>query len=245
LSIPDDVQAGAYRLDVAFYDPVAEEQLTAIQTATGNELGAWLPLDFVTIGQMQQETTSEFEPAARFGDLADLTGLSIKQAAVIDASDASFSARAGETVTLGLHWLPLQATNVDYTVFAHVIGPDGAMLVQNDRQPQDGFYPTSYWQPNRSLVDSVSLAIPADAPPGKYTIYIGLYELSTGQRLPVVLDGEPIGDALAAATLTVEARVDASLNVQMSLQLIDDTWSVDRASRSKSSRIDRSLYAKP
>jgi hypothetical protein len=32
--------------------------------------------------------------------------------------------------------------------------------------------------------------IPADAPPGPYTLYIGLYEALTGDRLPAFRDGQ-------------------------------------------------------
>ena len=45
--------------------------------------------------------------------------------------------------------------------------------------------------------------LPEGAAPGEYTVYTGLYDLATLERLPVTVDGRPAGDAVPIATLTV------------------------------------------
>ena len=95
--------------------------------------------------------------------------------------------------------------DVDYTAFVHVVGPDGAVAVQDDRRPLDGFMPTRAWLPGQVVADTRSLRLPADAAPGEYTVYAGLYDLDTLQRLPVTRERRavrrchPCGDLDGAA----------------------------------------------
>ena len=49
---------------------------------------------------------------------------------------------------------------------------------------------TTQWQPGEYIEDSYTLAIPADAPPGPYTLYVGLYDAATNERQPAFLDGQ-------------------------------------------------------
>lgn len=45
------------------------------------------------------------------------------------------------------------------------------------------------------------VVIPADAPPGDYTLAIGLYDATTGQRLTIYQGGAPAGDRLTLETI--------------------------------------------
>ena len=49
------------------------------------------------------------------------------------------------------------------------------------------------------------LTVDANAPAGPYTLYVGLYNVGDGQRLPVTLDGKPQVDNSLPLT-TVEVR---------------------------------------
>ena len=98
---------------------------------------------------------------------------------------ASF--RSGEQLALGLRWLPLQETGVRYTVFVHLIGPDGTLVAQRDEEPRD---PTSTWVDNRVVNDQHVVSIPGDASPGLVQVRVGMY--LAGQpaaRVPVVDPG--------------------------------------------------------
>jgi hypothetical protein len=86
-------------------------------------------------------------------------------------------------VDLVLYWKVLDLVELDYTVFTHVVGADGAVLAQQDNKPQSGGFPTRDWFPGDVIPDGYSLALPADAPPGDYGLEVGMYLLETASRL--------------------------------------------------------------
>ncbi|MFQ5612673.1 MAG: hypothetical protein ACE5H9_11130, partial [Anaerolineae bacterium] len=111
--------------------------------------------------------------SADLGGLVRLTGFSL---------GSPSGAAAGLRLTL--FWQALAEVPIDYTRFVHLRDADGATVAQADGQPLDGLYPTSQWRPGETLVEPVVLDV-SQVPPGTYTLYAGLYDLSTLQRLPV------------------------------------------------------------
>jgi hypothetical protein len=49
----------------------------------------------------------------------------------------------------------------------------------------NGLYPTSAWQPGEIVVDEFELPLPDVLAAGEYSLVTGMYDLATGQRLPV------------------------------------------------------------
>jgi len=91
--------------------------------------------------------------------------------------------REEAALRLRTYWQALQPMAVDYTIFIHLLGADGDLIVQHDAQPQNGRYPTSIWDVGELVVDEVELSWPPEAAPAQ--IAIGLYRLDSGERLPV------------------------------------------------------------
>ncbi len=92
----------------------------------------------------------------------------------------------GGTLPLTLTWQGDGPTDIDYTVFVHLVGPDGLPHGQLDVFPGGGSAPTSSWAPGQVVVDELVLPIAADAAPGTYHVAVGLYDAASGGRLPVV-----------------------------------------------------------
>ena len=108
-------------------------------------------------------------------------------------SDASAVARGGD-VHARFYWRPVQALAKDYHVFAQLIADDGSAIAGSDKQhPGDpvvqGETPTSQIAPGTYLRDEHIIHVPADAPPGRYELKVGLYDPQTGTRLKLP-DGE-------------------------------------------------------
>ena len=83
---------------------------------------------------------------------------------------------------LELVWQAETQPAADYTVFVHVLWPDGTCCAwQADAMPRGGTYPTTRWRPGEVVTDSYTLALPA----GEYIIEVGLYRAETGERLTV------------------------------------------------------------
>jgi hypothetical protein len=73
---------------------------------------------------------------------------------------------------------------LDYQVFIHILDDSSGPIAQADFQPKAGAYPTSVWSPGETIEECIGLDTP-DLPPSDWRFAIGLYDLATGQRLPV------------------------------------------------------------
>jgi hypothetical protein len=111
----------------------------------------------------------------------------------------------GGVVKVELYWRVLAPPKRDYKLFAHLIDPEGLTRVQVDESPASIYYPASRWQPGQVLLDSRWLALPPDAPLGKYNLEIGLADPDTGARLPIASDPSGV-DAVTVGAIKVELR---------------------------------------
>jgi hypothetical protein len=112
-------------------------------------------------------------------------------------------ARAGDTLPVVLYWRALRPLDTDYSVFLHLDTPDGETYASADEvNPED--IPTSHWPRSLYVRNPLSLDLPADLPPVRYTLSAGLYDPESGQRLPVHSCGDcPAADSLALAYVWV------------------------------------------
>ncbi|MBI4769429.1 MAG: glycosyltransferase family 39 protein [Chloroflexi bacterium] len=123
----------------------------------------------VTLGHVQviePERTFIVPPVphlarARFGDFAELVGWGLDQN------------------RLTLYWRALGTARTSYTVFVHVLDPDGVMISQRDLPPVGGARPTTSWLAGEVLTDEYTL----DALPDEFTIRVGLYDQASGERI--------------------------------------------------------------
>ena len=97
--------------------------------------------------------------------------------------------RAGDTLLVTLQWRATTHMAVDYTVFTHLWDASGQLVAQLDSQPASGTRPTSTWAPGEVVIDRRALLVPANLPPGDYSLQIGVYDLATSQRLSVTQPG--------------------------------------------------------
>ena len=84
-----------------------------------------------------------------------------------------------------LFWSTEQPLARDYTVFVHVVGPDGQMVGQWDQTPAAGKAPTSGWEPGRLVADEYRVPVQAGVGKDPYRVYVGIYDPATGTRLDV------------------------------------------------------------
>ncbi len=95
-----------------------------------------------------------------------------------------------EVLRVSLSWRSLQPTENDYTVFVHLIDANEAVWAQHDSQPAGGLRPTSSWGAGEEITDHHGLALPADIPAGEYDLTLGLYDATTGERLPLTTSAQ-------------------------------------------------------
>jgi hypothetical protein len=111
------------------------------------------------------------------------------KAALVAAETEGGTIRPGETLPLTLYWRALAPMDTSYTVFVQAIDEQGTKVAQVDRLPCDGGCPTTTWRPGDLIGETHELTIRPDAPPGRYELIAGMYDLDTGQRLQQLDEG--------------------------------------------------------
>jgi hypothetical protein len=102
------------------------------------------------------------------------------------------SARPGESVPLAFYWQVVRPPSVPASVFVHFYGPTGRLWGQSDKPDPLEFFPTTRWPLGRPLLDSHLAVLQPDAPPGRYTVVVGLWDRATGRRShPLAAGGQP------------------------------------------------------
>jgi len=110
------------------------------------------------------------------------------------------AAAPGDTITLTLYWQALTEMDESYTVFTHLLAPDGSMAGQRDTAPLDGAYPTDLWLSGEVVADTYEISLRTDTPPGEHRLEVGMYVAETGARLPV---SDTSDDAILLQTVEV------------------------------------------
>jgi hypothetical protein len=105
---------------------------------------------------------------------------------------------------LVLYWQAMREMDENYTVFRHIVGPDGELAGQTDGWPREGDYPTSFWMRNEIVTDQVVIPFSTAAGPGTYRIEFGFYDAATGQRLAATRSGVRLLEDTVVTSLNVE-----------------------------------------
>jgi hypothetical protein len=111
-----------------------------------------------------------------------------------------------------LYWQVLEPARADYMTFIQLRDAEGTIWSSWDgpvTMTHDGnYYSTLVWEPGEYVVDERELQLNRpDVPQGSdYRIYIGLYNLVTGERVPIQINGEAVEDSyLLQANIQVVA----------------------------------------
>jgi len=89
----------------------------------------------------------------------------------------------GTLLRIRTTWEVTAPVEGNYTIFVHLLTPEGKYVVGFDGPPVNGFRPTTTWQPGEQVVDRKGVMLPADMPGGIYALEVGLYDPATGERL--------------------------------------------------------------
>jgi hypothetical protein len=93
------------------------------------------------------------------------------------------SYQPGDVVPVTLEWQAQAVPAQRYTLFVHLVGQDGIVRGQQDREPSRA--PTNRWQLNERTIDVYGPALSPETPPGRYQVLIGWYSYPSLARLPL------------------------------------------------------------
>lgn len=114
------------------------------------------------------------------------------------------SAQPGEPLLIGLTWEALGAIEDRLKISLQMLDELNNVVQQIDREPQDGFLPTSSWQPGQTIIDRYAVEMPRELLPGSYRMILAIYDPITGQRLPV---GDSAGNSSGDQVLLTEIEI--------------------------------------
>ncbi len=148
-------------------------------------------------------------PALPDGEPA-LFGAGEPALALIHAAWRNGSVRPGEVAEMVLVWRvidpagvgPVQAgiEGTDVVFFTHVLAGPQEILAQQDAIDA----PSWNWQAGDLVVQIHAVSVPAESAPGRYETRVGLYDRTSGARLPRVGSGEIVpGDAAVVESLEI------------------------------------------
>ncbi len=173
-------------------------------------LGAPLPGDLPGIEQ------DFFEPGAE-GPALRLRGYQVHPAAV----------RPGGDIAVTLYWEVRQVPSRRWSLFLHVLDGVNIIVAQRDRYPGRGLLATERLKPGQQWSEAVVVTLPDGVyTPDRLTLALGLYDLTTGERMSLTSEGgddrlflEPVIDLLPPETDSglPNARYD-NFNHQMALR---------------------------
>jgi hypothetical protein len=129
-----------------------------------------------------------------FGDQIELTGAQLYPSTL----------HSGGTLCVELDWHAVSKPDGDYTVFVHLVDPNGQVVAQTDVQPQGGFAPTSQWRANSTLSDKHGLILPANLSAGKYRVRLGLYRSDDQTPLRVTRGENLMAEQIGVNLLEVD-----------------------------------------
>jgi hypothetical protein len=188
IRLPVEAQPGEARLSIQLVD------------TSGAGVGPVVDLAPVQI----LPTDRDFEPpvpqvllGADFAGKITLVGANVDPAPIVP----------GSVLEVVLFWQAQTEMDVPYTVFVHLLGPDGRLVAGDDEQPVDGTRPTTGWVPGEYITDPHRLPLPLDLSPGEYTLEVGLYDAGEVglPRLPVIgQEGQAETDKVVVGSIQVQ-----------------------------------------
>jgi Protein of unknown function (DUF2723) len=175
LKVPAEVPAGRYGLEVAAMDlergATLARRLGPLPLRGKEQLGA------VTVSVRKHST----EPPHLNHSLAASFGAGI----ALFGYETAEEIHVGQPVTLTLGWRATTPVMPSYTIFIHLLAPDGHIVAQRDSLPRGGALPTNVWLRGEIITDTYTLVDIEPRATGAYTLEVGLYDASTMLRVRV------------------------------------------------------------
>jgi hypothetical protein len=146
-------------------------QPLVVQAAKGDTRGheVWIPVRVEPIDAL----SSPAQPVEYFfGDGVVLRGYDL-----LPLADGKPGVR------VRLYWEARQDLHEDYVVFVHLRDTPDHAYSQADSQPRNNWYPTSWWRAGDAVLDDHTLAFPSKNVTPPLSLYVGLVQLDSGERI--------------------------------------------------------------
>lgn len=198
LTIPPDLQPGAYQLVAGMTIVGLEDRILPVSLPNGTDLGDAATIGWLKVPQATMPTVPESGLAV---DTSIADSLALR--------NVQFNRLEDGSVEVILTWEALvERPDFDATIFVHALQPNNTVFAQDDRRPWDGQYPTFIWSAGEIVQTRHLLA--AVQGQDHLEITVGMYTFPSLTRLAVQQNGEAApGDVIHLGQLG---------------ELLDDGW---------------------
>ncbi|MCP4423344.1 MAG: hypothetical protein GY803_02520 [Chloroflexi bacterium] len=186
LTVPEGLSYGAYRVSASFHSAADGEAWPFYQDNDANPLDRVL-LGYLAVPWMQPVEDDAAPVMARFDEQIHLNAFAL-------GGDWN----PGGAAALTLYWEALELPAQTYFLFIHLQDEAGNLVVNINERPTGGAFPMEAWFPGAIIRDDRPLPLPSNLPSGRYRLSVGLFDLDSGERLPL-RDG--VGNEVVAGAL--------------------------------------------
>ncbi|MFP3896235.1 MAG: ArnT family glycosyltransferase [Anaerolineales bacterium] len=190
LPIDADAASGTYQLYVNFHEADSDTPL----------ISKGLPITEIDVEHQErlfEVPEIEHPMQVTLGQQIEFLGYGLEGATV----------RPGQTLSVTLYWRTLRPMDVSYTAFVHLLDAEGNIRGQQDSVPVGGQRPTTGWVADEVIVDPYELSVDEDATPGPHRMAIGMYDSTSGERLPMTeADGRPLQEGRILLEQTIQVK---------------------------------------
>lgn len=158
----------------------------------------WVPAGVIAPAYARPAPVDSLPKSARplnatYGDSIQLLGYTAPPAAVYP----------GDSLPVTLFWQSTRPVGRDYSVFIHLLDENEVVIAQRNVFHGPGVYPTGQWVAGQAFADTYVLRLPRTTyAPAQAQFEVGLYDHTTGIRLPVSTGGT----ALRFGSVAVQPR---------------------------------------
>ena len=160
-------------IEISYFNRDNVQVPIPVYDGAGNPVGDALRLGYVKL--QRKEPASAAPVYLRFGP-----------AMALSLCRVTAPQAAHPVLRVNLLWRATAAPLADYTVSLQLRDAEGTIVAQQDSQPQDGRFPTSYWEEGDEVPEQRQLALPPDLPAGTYGLHLCVYDAASMARLGVV-----------------------------------------------------------
>ncbi|HET7377752.1 MAG TPA: hypothetical protein VFK30_13650, partial [Anaerolineae bacterium] len=176
--------------------PIVEPSPLATMYFSATHLVSQLNTRLMTLTQssvalpLDAKLTQVISLPIAFGDHADLIGYEVRKTSV----------QPGKNIRLTTYWRAKNIGLRPLSTFTHVLNDRGEIAAQWDGLTID----QHYIQAGDIIVQVHFIALPPNFPEGIYRLQLGLYDLESGARVPIEIEGQAIADRILLQSITVQ-----------------------------------------